>query len=106
MCSGWVNVLVAPTVSQYPTFMDPEPTKAGTRIVRTTDLSMTFAYTPLLPLGPDRTEYRLVTTDGVGRDGRFVTVDATALTRLTTEAMKEIAHFLRPKHLIQLRSII
>ena len=39
-----------------------------------------FTYTPLLPTGPDGTEYRLVTTDGVGRDGRFVTVEPAALT--------------------------
>jgi fumarate hydratase class I len=67
---------------------------------------MSFAYTPLLPLGPDDTEYRLVTTDGVGRDGRFLTVDGAALTRLTAEAMHDIAHFLRPAHLAQLRGIV
>jgi fumarate hydratase class I len=67
---------------------------------------MAFAYTPLLPLGPDRTGYRLVTADGVGRDGRFLTVDRTVLTRLTAEAMHDIAHFLRPAHLAQLRSIV
>jgi fumarate hydratase class I len=67
---------------------------------------MSFAYTPLLPVGPDQTEYRLVTEDGVGRDGRFTTVSAEALTLLTDEAMHDIAHFLRPAHLAQLRSII
>jgi len=67
---------------------------------------VSFAYTPLLPLGPDTTEYRLVTTDGVGSDGRFLTVDAGALTRLTDEAMHDIAHYLRPAHLAQLRSIV
>ncbi|WP_433612488.1 fumarate hydratase [Dactylosporangium sp. CA-139114] len=65
-----------------------------------------FAFSPLLPLGPDTTEYRLVTSDGVGRDGRFLTVEPEALTRLTDEAMHDIAHFLRPAHLTQLRSII
>jgi fumarate hydratase class I len=65
-----------------------------------------FAFSPLLPLGPDSTEYRLVTSDGVGRDGRFLTVEAEALTRLTDEAMHDIAHFLRPAHLAQLRAII
>jgi fumarate hydratase class I len=67
---------------------------------------MSFAFSPLLPLGPDTTEYRLVTTDGVGRDGRFVTVAPEALTRLTDEAMHDIAHFLRPAHLAQLGSIV
>src|SRR5690242_2331680 len=70
-----------------------------------------FAYSPLLPVGPDRTEYRLVTSDGVGTvDGpggrRFLTVAPEVLTRLTDEAMHDIAHYLRPAHLTQLRSII
>jgi fumarate hydratase class I len=70
-----------------------------------------FAYSPLLPVGPDRTEYRLITTDGVGTiDGpggrRFLTTEPEVLTRLTDEAMHDIAHYLRPAHLTQLRSII
>src|SRR5499433_3644094 len=70
-----------------------------------------FAYAPLLPLGPDTTKYRLVTTDGIGTvDGpggrRFLTVEPEVLTRLTDEAMHDIAHYLRPAHLTQLRSII
>src|SRR3954452_14901342 len=65
-----------------------------------------FAFSPLLPLGPDTTDYRLVTSDGIGRDGRFVTIEPEALTRLTDEAMHDIEHFLRPAHLAQLRAII
>jgi fumarate hydratase class I len=70
-----------------------------------------FAYAPLLPLGPDTTEYRLVTTEGVevvdGPGGRrFLTVEPAVLTQLTGEAMHDIAHYLRPAHLAQLRSII
>jgi fumarate hydratase class I len=70
-----------------------------------------FAYSPLLPTGPDTTGYRLLTTDGIGTlDGpggrRFLTVEPEALRLLTTEAMHDIAHFLRPAHLTQLRSII
>jgi fumarate hydratase class I len=65
-----------------------------------------FAFSPLLPLGPDTTEYRLITSDGIGRDGRFLTVTPEALTLLTDEAMHDIAHFLRPAHLTQLRAII
>ena len=70
-----------------------------------------FSYSPLLPIGPDTTEYRLVTDDGVdvvsGPGGRqFLTVEAEVLTLLTAEAMHDIAHFLRPAHLGQLRSII
>jgi hypothetical protein len=63
-----------------------------------------FSFAPLLPLGPDETEYRLVTTDGVdpvgGPGGRhFLTVTRDALTALTVEAMHDIAHYLRPAHL-------
>src|SRR5690348_11771589 len=70
-----------------------------------------FAYAPLLPLGPDRTGYRLITTDGLGTvDGpggrRFLTIEPDVLTRLTDEAMHDIAHYLRPAHLTQLRSIV
>src|SRR5256886_16545058 len=72
---------------------------------------MAFEYTPLLPLGEDKTEYRLLTTDGIevvdGPGGRrFLTVVADVLTRLTDEAMHDIAHYLRPAHLAQLRAII
>ncbi len=70
-----------------------------------------FIHAPLLPLGADSTEYRLVTTEGVdtvdGPGGRkFLTVTPAALTRLTTEAMHDIAHYLRPAHLAQLRAIV
>jgi fumarate hydratase class I len=69
-------------------------------------VAMSFAFSPLLPLGPDTTQYRLLTTDGIGRDGQFVTVAPEALTRLTDEAMHDIAHFLRPAHLTQLSGIV
>ena len=70
-----------------------------------------FSYSPLLPTGDDLTEYRLVTDEGVdvvnGPGGRqFLTVDSAAITQLTAEAMHDIAHYLRPAHLSQLRSII
>ncbi len=70
-----------------------------------------FRYAPLLPLGEDKTEYRLLTTDGIavvdGPGGRrFLTVEPEVLTRLTDEAMHDIAHYLRPAHLAQLRRII
>ena len=69
-----------------------------------------FRYTDLLPTGPDDTEYRLLTAGGVsvqqalGRD--FLQVEPEVLTRLTAEAMHDIAHLLRPGHLRQLRSIL
>ena len=69
-----------------------------------------FAYTDMLPLGPDATEYRLLTTDGItrrqafGRD--FLEVDPEVLTMVAREGMRDIAHLLRPGHLRQLRAIL
>ncbi len=69
-----------------------------------------FRYSDLLPIGPDETPYRLVTTEGVSTfeaGGRtFLQVTPEAIQRLTAEAMHDIAHFLRPAHLAQLRRII
>ena len=74
-----------------------------------------FRYSDLLPLGADRTPYRLITTEGVstfeatGADGRsrtFLQVEPAAIQRLTAEAMHDISHYLRPAHLAQLRKII
>ena len=69
-----------------------------------------FAYTDLLPLGQDTTQYRLLTAEGVrarqafGRE--FLEVDPEVLTLLAREGMRDIAHLLRPGHLRQLRSIL
>jgi fumarate hydratase class I len=69
-----------------------------------------FLYSDLLPTGADDTPYRLVTTEGVSTfeaGGRtFLQVDPDAIRRLTAEAMHDIAHYLRPAHLAQLRRII
>ena len=69
-----------------------------------------FAHTELLPLGKDQTEYRLVTRDGVTVTktelGEFLRVDGSAITRLTAEAMHDIAHYLRTSHLEQLAKIL
>jgi fumarate hydratase, class I len=70
-----------------------------------------FRHTELLPLGRDNhTEYRLVTTDGVGIEraaGReFLTIEPATLTLLAHEAIRDIQHLLRPSHLAQLRAII
>jgi fumarate hydratase, class I len=69
-----------------------------------------FRYSDLLPIGADDTPYRLITTDGVSTfeaGGRtFLTIEPEALRRLTAEAMHDIAHYLRPAHLAQLRKII
>ncbi|HEX5771201.1 MAG TPA: fumarate hydratase [Nocardioidaceae bacterium] len=69
-----------------------------------------YRYSDLLPAGKDDTPYRLLTTEGVSTvevDGRtFLKVDPEALRLLTAEAMHDIAHYLRPAHLAQLRRII
>ena len=73
-----------------------------------------FRYADLLPIGPDQTPYRLVATEGVstfeavvdGASRTFLQVAPEAISRLTAEAMHDIAHFLRPAHLAQLRRII
>jgi fumarate hydratase, class I len=70
-----------------------------------------FAYEDLLPIGEDATEYQLLTTDGVetldGPGGRtFLHVSPEALRLLTETAMHDIAHYLRPAHLRQLRTIL
>jgi fumarate hydratase, class I len=69
-----------------------------------------FRYTDLLPTGADDTPYRLVTPEGVSTfetNGQtFLQVTPEAIQRLTAEAMHDIAHYLRPAHLAQLRKII
>jgi fumarate hydratase, class I len=69
-----------------------------------------FHYSDLLPSGADDTPYRLVTTEGVSTfqaNGRtFLQVSPDAIRQLTAEAMHDIAHYLRPAHLAQLRRII
>ncbi|MFT3888517.1 MAG: fumarate hydratase [Arachnia sp.] len=70
-----------------------------------------FRYVDMLPTGADDTPYRLLTTDGVelveGPEGRrFLKVAPEALTLLAETAMHDIAHYLRPAHLQQLRTIM
>ena len=67
-------------------------------------------YTEMFPLGPDETEYRLVSTEGVSTfdtpQGKFLKVEPDAIRSLTAEAMRDIAHFLRTSHLEQLAKIL
>jgi len=69
-----------------------------------------FAYSELLPLGPDTTEYRLISTEGVSTfstsEGTFLKVEPSAITTLTEHAMRDIAHLLRASHLQQLTNIL
>ena len=69
-----------------------------------------FVHSELLPLGPDTTEYRLLTTQGVSTfstsEGTFLKVSPEAITHLTEHAMRDIAHLLRASHLQQLANIL
>ncbi|WP_256837998.1 fumarate hydratase [Ornithinimicrobium faecis] len=70
-----------------------------------------FRYADMLPTGGDDTAYRLLTSESVrvveGPGGRsFLEVDPEALRLLTETAMHDIAHYLRPGHLQQLRNIL
>ncbi len=85
------------------------PEASGTNRASGTTLPE-FGYTDLLPAGADPTPYRRLTSDGVrnhdsfGR--KFLEVEPQLLTLLTSAAMRDIAHLLRPAHLSQLRSIL
>jgi len=69
-----------------------------------------FTYHRPFPLGPDQTDYRLVTTDGIevsefeGRE--ILKVSAETLTQLANEAVKDISFMLRPSHLKQVAAIL
>ena len=69
-----------------------------------------FNYEDLLPIGPDETEYRLVTTKGVStftaQGMEFLQVSPEAITTLTSEAIHDISHYLRSAHLQQLKNIL
>jgi fumarate hydratase class I len=69
-----------------------------------------YRHTPLFPLGPDTTQYRKLTGDGVRVEkalGREVLVVAgDALRQLAEQAFIDINHLLRPGHLKQLRAIL
>ncbi len=69
-----------------------------------------FTFVDVLPLGPDDTDYRLLSPEGVrtvhGAGRTFLEIDPHALTRLAREAITDIQHLLRPSHLAQLRAIV
>jgi fumarate hydratase class I len=69
-----------------------------------------FSYSDLLPLGNDKTKYRLVSTEGVSvvklGDKEFLQVEPSALEKLTAEAIHDINHYLRAEHLQQLTNIV
>jgi fumarate hydratase class I len=69
-----------------------------------------FAFQEPLPLGTDETPYRLLSREHVSTfeaaGKTFLRVEPEALTLLTREAMRDIAHLLRPGHLAQLSRIL
>ena len=69
-----------------------------------------FAYQELLPLGPDTTAYRKLTSEHVSTfeaaGHTFLRVEPEAIRLLTAEAIRDISHLLRPGHLAQLRAIL
>jgi len=73
-------------------------------------MSPDFTYSDLLPLGADKTKYRLVSKEGVSiiklADRDFLQVEPSALTHLTETAIHDISHYLRTEHLEQLAKIL
>jgi len=69
-----------------------------------------FQFEEMLPISPDSTPYRLITQDHVSEwradKNSFLRIQPDGLTLLAREAMKDIAHLLRPGHLGQLRKIL
>src|SRR5580700_7203409 len=85
---------------------DPPKLSSGRRRTRVPE----FSYSELLPTGADETTYRRLSSDGVTNHAsfgrKFLEVEPQLLTVLTSTAMHDIAHLLRPAHLRQLRSIL
>ena len=69
-----------------------------------------FVFQNPFPLGPDNTQYRLLTGDFVSTvnlDGdEVLKVDPKALTTLAREAMRDASFLLRPAHLEQVAAIL
>ncbi len=69
-----------------------------------------FQYQELFELAESTTPYKKLTGDHVSRasfEGESILkVDSAALTLVASTAMREIAHYLRPGHLAQLRKIL
>jgi len=69
-----------------------------------------FIYEDLLPVGPDTTQYRLISSEGVSTfqgDGKtFLKVSPEAIRNLTEVALHDISHYLRSEHLQQLANIL
>jgi fumarate hydratase class I len=69
-----------------------------------------FLYSPMFPLGPDRTPWKKLDIQGVRTtscDGvSILRVAPDALSELAVRAFHDVSHLLRPGHLAQLRAIL
>jgi fumarate hydratase class I len=69
-----------------------------------------FAFHEMFPLGEDTTPYRKLTADFVStasfEGAKVLKVDRRGIAALSREAFHDIAHFLRPSHLKQLRGVM
>ena len=69
-----------------------------------------FHYQPIFEFGADETPYRKLTSDGVSIisvDGReMLKVEPEVLRLVSRTAFDDVAHLLRPAHLVQLRKIL
>ena len=69
-----------------------------------------FEYKSLFQLGEDTTEYRKITSDFVTEievgGKRILKIEPKGLELITREAMRDMAHLLRPSHLQQLAGIL
>src|SRR5678815_1335678 len=69
-----------------------------------------YVHHEMFPLAADETEYRKLGSDHVSVEKigshDVVSVGSPALTQLTAQAFIDMAHFLRPGHLAQLRAIL
>ena len=72
--------------------------------------STEFSYTEQLPLGPKTVSMRRLNINGYRMQGNGdeaeLVIDPTTIQSLANEAFSDLAHFLRPDHLAQLRRII
>ena len=69
-----------------------------------------FSYQDPFPLGPDDTEYRLLSKEGVSTttfEGReILKIDPEVLAFVAQQAMRDTSFLLRPKHLAQVAAIL
>ncbi len=69
-----------------------------------------FLYSPMYPLGPDRTPWKKLEIAGLSTficDGRTILkIAPELLTELAFQAFHDVSHLLRPTHLAQLRRIL